>query len=428
VRVKYLVVGGGIMGVSIALHLAKRSNPLSEPVLLLEKSALGAGSSGRSGAILRTMYSERALVGMARDSIREYSTFLQRIGRSVGYRQSGVMTLGGPAQPEWPARLAANVETMQGLGVEVELLDAAGVRGVFPGIEIDDGVVGAWEPQGGYLDPHTTLDSFAALARSYGATTRFGVGARNLLLDGGKVVGVETDAGEITCERVVLAAGAWTRALLARAGVELPFRAVRPCNHFLDMPGSEGEGVQPEQPEPLFAIDDQLEHLEERFERPDGSVPNHPVLIDLERGFYSRCESRLGRTRIGHIDYEHDDEIPDPDELDESVPEELKSWASGVLRERLPIYADQGDAGSQAAIYTLTPDAQAIIGRIDEIEGLYVAAGFSGHGFKLAPAVGIGVAEMMRDEPVSSFEEEFFAPGRLRDTDTSSARVQAFGL
>lgn len=416
------------MGVSIALHLAKKSDPLKEPVLLLEKSELGAGSSGRSGAILRAMYSERALASMARDSMREYASFLQRIGRTVGYRRSGVLTLAGPEQPEWIERIEANVAMMRTLGIEVEAVGAEEVRSLFPGIEVSDGVRGGWEPEGGFVHPESALDSFAALARSYGATTRFGIGARGLILDGKRVIGVETDAGRVDCERVVVAAGAWTRAFLASAGIELPLRAVRPCNHFLETPGSEGEAYQPEPPEPLFAIDDQLERMEERFDQPEGAAPNHPVLIDLERSFYSRCEPTRGRTRVGHIDYEHDQDVPDPDALDEKVDADFQSWARSTLRQRMPLYAEQGDAGSQAALYTLTPDAQALLGPVPHIEGLYVATGFSGHGFKLAPSVGVGLAQCMRDEPISAFDADFFSPSRFEGAGDADARVQAFGL
>src|SRR5262245_55007378 len=123
-RARILIVGGGIMGVSTALKCAPRTR---EPVVLIERKHVGAGTSGRSGAIRRQHYRDREVASMARDSLREYAAFERVTGLPLGFRRTGVITLAGPAQPEWCARIRENVLMLQGLGIETELVDAARV-------------------------------------------------------------------------------------------------------------------------------------------------------------------------------------------------------------------------------------------------------------------------------------------------------------
>ena len=221
------------MGASIALARARRTDPIEQPVLLLERRHFGAGSSGRSGAICRQFYSDRELVGMARDSLRDYASFETRHGRPIGFTRSGVLTIGGPGRPETVELVARNAALMQECGAEVELVDARRMRELVPGIDVSDGALGAWEPGAGFVDPQRTVDAFVAVARGAGATARSGVEVQELVLDGARVRGVRTSDGDFECERIVIAAGPWTRRLLQRARVDLPLKVVRPEQHFL---------------------------------------------------------------------------------------------------------------------------------------------------------------------------------------------------
>src|SRR5687768_6275675 len=116
-RARILVAGGGVMGVSIAERCARRAaDPNRDPVVLLERRALAAGSSGRSGAILRQHYRDAEVARMARDSLREYASFETRTGVSIGFHRTGVLTLAGPRRPEWCARIRENVAMLRGLG------------------------------------------------------------------------------------------------------------------------------------------------------------------------------------------------------------------------------------------------------------------------------------------------------------------------
>lgn len=422
-----VVIGGGVMGCSIAWHLACRLDPLSQPVVLLEKTSLAAGSSGRSGAILRQHYASSELAGMARDSLRAYAGLARTTGRSIGFRRTGVLLLA--RTPEDVARVRANVELMRGLGIDTRVVDADEVRRLVPGIQVDDDTVGAWEPEGGTVDPAQTVEAFAALAKTRGATVREGLGAEGLAVEDGRVVGVETAEGTIETGTAIVATGPWTGRFLARLGVDLPLRVVRPEQHFIEMPSAPAgaaalsSAAQGGAEELEGELDERLGPLE-----PELAPAAHPVLLDVANGLYARCDPDRGRTRIGDMDTGTDAEVSDPDALDEEVSERFRAWAHDTLGARLPTYADRADLDSLAGLYTLTPDDQAVIGAAPPPapEGLVVVAGFSGHGFKLAPSIGEGVAQLVLGEPVSAFDPAFFAPGRFRDRPVEAGR--GFGL
>lgn len=419
-KAKTLIVGGGVMGTSIAMHLAKHRDPLDEPVVLLEKERLAAGSSGRSGAVLRQFYGDRVTAAMARDSLRFYSTLTSRLGRRIGFRRTGVMTIVGPGQDELLARLESNLAMMREIGIQAEGVDAERIRELVPGASVDDGTRGVWERTAGFVDPRRTVDALAGLARDYGAITRLGVRVTEFCVEKGRVCGVQTNEGHFEAEQVVVAAGPWTRSLLHTAGIELPLQAIRPEQHFIEMPvdGIELPPLEdleedPDQP-PEVASDPRFT-VSTTIRRP---IP-HPVLLDLEHGYYTRCEPELSRTRVGAIAYDGDAQVPDPDELVEECGPEFGAWSREKLLQRLPRYANQPDLSTEAAMYTLAPDNQAVLGPVPDIEGLFVVGGFSGHGFKLAPSVGEGMTQMLLGTPVSAFDLEFFDPARFLGAEVS---------
>lgn len=446
-RARVVVIGGGVMGVSIAWHLARRFDPHTDPVVLVEKQELAAGSSGRSGAILRQFYGAREVAALARDSLRVFAGFEKATGRSIGFMPSGVLTLASRNVAGQGELVEANVAMMRSLGIAVELVEAARIRELAHGIAVDDATIAAWEPGAGGVDPVRTVHAFAALAREHGAVTRIGRRVLALRVERARVTGVETDDGVIECEQVVVAAGPWTRALLAPLGIELPLRVVRPEQYFSTVPGTQPSGLpahmtigadSPARADSAWAkASATLAHarapmgheLAARFTESEASpLPNapHPVLLDLEHGFYARCDLHAERTRVGKMDYAHDDEVRDPDAVDERVSDEFKRWARAQLARRLPEYAREREHSAFVGLYTLTPDAQAVLGPLAGVAGLFVASGFSGHGFKLAPSIGEGVAQMVAGEPVSAFDTAFFAASRFQGRTVATPR--AFGL
>ncbi|MEM8711710.1 MAG: FAD-binding oxidoreductase [Planctomycetota bacterium] len=404
-KAKILIVGGGAMGSSVALSAAKRCDPLTEPVILIEKGSLGSGSSGRTGAVIHQGYSERALAGMARDALKVYAGMHTLVGRSVGYKRTGVLVVAG-AEPDAIANLERDVAMQKDIGINVKLVGATEMRAICPGISVADDARGSFEPDGGYVEPKRTIDTIAALARSYGASTRTGVENPTVLVEDGRAVGVATSEGEFRAPNVVLATGPWTPVILKDLGVQMPLRVVRIEETFSEMPD----------PPALEDVEEALhDDIETRFQPdPLDLMPAaHPVIFDSAKGLHLRCEPKAKRTRIGRIGFDGLPELDRPENLDEEVSDEFRNWALPHLIERMPVYKDMPERGNQAAWITLTPDQRPIVGPVKEIPGLYVVTGFSGNDFQLAPSIGEGLAQMILGQPVSAIDPEFFSPARF---------------
>ena len=219
---KILIIGGGVVGVSIAHRLAQRTDPLTEPVTLLERGQIGGGPSGRFSAILSAAGFNDDVALLARESIRAYRRFEATSGRSIGAVRTGVLTLAGPDQTEQQDQLEREVAQLEGIGVSAEVLDAAGISERATGIAVSPGTRALWEPDGGVLDPTATIEGLTSLARSYGAITRLGVEVCGLIIENGCVCGVHTNEGDFTAEIVIVAAGPWSKKLLEPYGVDLP--------------------------------------------------------------------------------------------------------------------------------------------------------------------------------------------------------------
>jgi sarcosine oxidase, subunit beta len=427
-RAHTVIVGGGVMGTAIAMYLAPRLDPLEEPVLLLERRTLGAGSSGRSGAILRQHYATPQIASMARDSLRVWSRFATATGYSVGFQRTGVLTLAGPQRPAERDRVRANVEMLRGLGIETWIVEGAELARLAPGIALAEGTLAAYEPDGGHVDPQRALEAFAALARFRGATTRTGCEVTGFDVQGGALRAVLTSNGPIACRRAVVAAGPWTRRLLSQVGIDLPLTVVRPLQQFLAMPpallGTGAAGREAEEHETSLT-DTALRTAGAREELPPAA---HPVLLDLEHGFYARCEPGAQRTRVGEMDCSNMVVLDDPDQIDETRDPAFAARARAMLAARMPVYAKQAEREQMAAWYTLTPDTQAVIGPLPEVEGLWVVGGFSGHGFKLAPSIGEGVARSLCGEAAGTFDPDFFDPRRFAGAQTGALAAGRFGF
>ena len=235
---RIVIAGGGVLGLSVALHCARKAGSDSSAVVLLDRGHLGAGSSLRSGAVIRQYDTNRVLAGMKRDSLKYYQALIRNTGRSVGFSASGVLTIAGPNQPELAKELDEAVEMQRAIGIDVKRVGAEEISLLVPGAKVENGTVGAFEPDAGIVDPMRTLECFATLARSSGATVRMGGSeVTDLIIESGRVVGVKTPRGEIRTDRVVLSAGPWVRAFLARYDVNLPVQLRRPSYLFVSMPG-----------------------------------------------------------------------------------------------------------------------------------------------------------------------------------------------
>lgn len=371
----FVIVGGGIMGAMMALRLAESA---SGSVLLVEKSYPGAGSTGKSGAILRQHYSHKVTIGMARESLQWYSEFQDHHGIDISFNRPGMAFICKETDRD---NLEHNVQLQQSLGVDTSVIDSHALRELEPGGSFADEECAAWEPEAGNVNPVQTVHAVLDCATRAGAEARIGVRVTGFMRDGDRIQGVELDDGScVAAAMVIVAAGPWAGQLLEEAGVPLPLQALRPEQAF--------------------------------FEPPAGAREKRLIYGDLTNGIYWKPEL-AGWTRVGFLDMNDDAVVDDPDHYDEGVSGEFISACRERLSRRLPHYCMSPSWGGVGALYTVTPDSHPLIGPVPGLDGIWVVSGFSGHGFKMAPAVARGVAAAIGNDQSGNFEADFFAPDRF---------------
>lgn len=363
-----VVIGGGINGAVAAYELARRG----VGVTLLEKGAVASGPTGRSCGIVRQHYSHELTAGMALRALGIFEAFDEIVGGECDFRRTGFV-MAVPAERE--AALRVNVALQRSVGIETSLLPPADLERMIPGIDTRGIALAAYEPRSGYADAYATTVSYVRRARQLGAIVRTGVTVTGLRLAQGRVLGVDTAQGErIEAGAVLMAAGPWSGGLVARCGVQLPARPsrVQVC----------------------------------LFEPAPGAAPAH-VLADSQLGIYTRPETGP-LLLVGSIETrEGEGDVRDPDAYDEAVDlDRVEHYSERVMR-RIPAMRDGRFHAGYASLYDVTPDWQPILDRVPGVDGLYCAAGSSGHGFKLAPVVGAMMADLITGaaapEPMFSF-------------------------
>ena len=364
-----VVVGGGVMGASIAYHLALRG---VRDVLLLERGHVCSGTTRHSTAIIRLHYTQPLLVGMALHGLRTYTGFEHVAGRPSGFVRTGMLFAVEESEREL---LEHNVALGRQHGVSTHLLDAEELAELDPRIAPAD-LAFCFEPEAGYCDPYVVTAGFAAAASRLGARVDEEVHVRAV----GKGT-VETSSASISAGAVIVAAGVWTPQLLEPCGYRVPIRAAR---------AEVG-----------------------RFRLPEGFGSPPPAVADFSRRQLYFRPAEPGYLEVGSLDPRHADRPVDADRCPEGAERETLDAYEGGLAERLPASAGGHWRGAWSGIYDVTPDWEPVIGRVPGADGVFVAAGFSGHGFKLAPAVGLALAELVCDGHSSSFDLELLDPLRF---------------
>ncbi|MFQ5855101.1 MAG: NAD(P)/FAD-dependent oxidoreductase [Anaerolineae bacterium] len=376
----FVIVGAGVMGTSTAFHLASRG---AGHVVLLEKDAIGSGSTGRTGGIIRQHYSNEVTARMAKRSLEVFQNFSKIVGGDAGFTETGALFIVGERDRKG---LAANVALQQSVGISTRVVDVETMRELAPYLDLSDDVVAAYEPEAGYADGTGTATGFAQAAQRHGAEVHQNVAVTDIIVEGDRVAGVRTTAGDIQARRVAVTAGPWGGRLLSRIGIDFPLEVSR--------------------------------HQVASVRRPEGVAdPHHPVVGDFLHGYYMRSETGQ-LTLIGSIEAEEAQNIVAPDDYklgtDRGFVEEYIERAS----RRFPALMDGEIMEGWSGLYTVTPDWHPIIDAVTGIEGLFCALGFSGHGFKLGPVVGEMVADLVAGEqqcPIDSsiFNARRFEEGRL---------------
>jgi sarcosine oxidase subunit beta len=379
-----IIIGGGIMGCATAFELSGRG----ARVALLEKKSLGAGSSGKSSAIIRQHYSNEVTARMAKYGLKAFQNFEQAIGGPAGFTPTGILLIATDKDVEG---LAQNVSFLQQQGIKTELLYRDEIMHRWPYLSDDNLAAAAYEPEAGHVDPNLTLNSYAAAARRNGASIFLDTEVNKVRVRAGRVVGVDTHQGSFDAPLVLNCAGPWVRQVAKMAGSDLP---VNPCRVQVAF-----------------------------FRRPDAAPDSHPIVADFPNAVYWRPET--GKlTMVGLIDPSEADNVVDPDRFNERMDSDFPLVAGEALSARFPEMENSTVTGGYAALYAIAPDWHPVIDEVIPGSGFFVCAGFSGHGFKLAPAVGLMTADMLTGQETSGMHHQLFRLSRFAENDPVRGRYE----
>ncbi len=356
-----VIIGGGVMGCSILYNLANLS---MTNTLLLEKDVRASGSTSRSQAILRMHYSNEVTTRMAWQSLEVFKNFEEMTGTPSGYTNTGYFLI---VKDRDRAALEANVAMQRDLGVDTSVVSAEDVKEIAPMLEVSEGEAFAYEPQSGYADPYSLTTGYANRARDMGAKVQSGTTVTDVEVTNGKVTAVITPDGRIETSIAVVAAGPWSGPLLKKIGVDIHLEPIR--------------------------------HQVVMLRRPQDRLPEHPIIGDVALDYSSRPD-------VGHLTLVgvKEEEVCDPDSFNQGVDMPVVEEAFASIVKRMPAMENALFRGGWSGLFTVTPDWHAVMDQIDGIEGLYCAVGFSGHGFKESPMIGLTMAELITQGHASTID------------------------
>jgi sarcosine oxidase, subunit beta len=367
-----VVIGGGVIGTSVAFHLAEAG----VEVVLLERSELGSGSTSRAAGGVRAQFSDELNVRIGQRSLAAFRDFARRPGWEIDFEQVGYLFV--LSRESDVAAFERSVALQNELGVPSRIVSAAEVRTLCPLLAGEDILAGAFSPDDGHATPEAVVQGYAFAARAHAAHIRTGCAVTGIDAQDGCITAVRTAAGSVATGTVVCATGAWSAEIGAMAGVVLP--------------------VTPLRRQVLFT------------EPMTGLPPRLPMTIDFATSFYFHREGP--GLLFG---------MSDPDERPGFDVQTTDDWIPGLMevaQRRAPRIADAGIRGGWAGLYEQTPDHNAIIGEAPAAGRFLYATGFSGHGFLQAPAVGEIIRDLvLRRSPfidVAPFSAERFDAAALR--------------
>jgi sarcosine oxidase subunit beta len=363
-----VVIGGGVVGCSIAYHLARRG---VRDVVVLERETVGSGTTSKAAGGIRAQFGTETEIRFSLESIRVLESFAEEFGVDPGFRRIGYLFL---VADEGDRRgFEPRIALQRRLGVDVRLISPAEARAIVPALRVDDLVAAVWGPQDGVAGPAEVTAGFARRARELGVRLLEGVETTGIRLAGGRVQAVETAGGPIATPVAVNAAGPAAARIGRLAGLRLPVHPRRRHIFYTE--------PFPEIPGPV------------------------PITTDRASGFYFRKELEQLLLSPGDVqDIGEDFAVPvDPARMEEVVAKALH---------RIPVVEKARIAGGWAGLRPLTPDDHAIVGWAPGVEGFFLAVGWGGHGFQHSPATGRYVAEWIADGR-PSLDLSLFDPARF---------------
>lgn len=369
-RANVVIVGGGIIGASIAYHLAKAG---TRDVVLLERElVLGSGSTSAAAGGIRAQFTSEVNIRLSAASLPRFENFSKEMDCHAPFLQNGYLWLA--TTPEHLAAFRRNIALQNSLGVQSRLLDRDQVAALVPWARLDDVLGAAYHDKDGYASPADFVTGYETRARALGAKIVTGFEVTEILTRQGRVAGVRSADFEWQSGIVINACGAWAGLMGKLAGVEIPIQPYR---------------------RQVFVT------------KPFPKIPNNiPMTIDTATGIYMHSES--GGLLLGWSD-------PDePSSFNRTTDEQCMEKVVSLAMDRVPLLEEAEILRGWAGLYETTPDHHPILGEAPELRGFYIAAGFSGHGVMHAPATGQILAEMLT-EPKTSIDVACLALRRFRD-------------
>jgi sarcosine oxidase subunit beta len=368
-----VIVGAGVMGTSIAFHLAKRK---AGKIVVIDKDHVGRGGSGRSSALIRMHYSFPAEVELALISLRMFQNWEDVVGAPGDFRRTGFVRIVHPTET---AQLKLNIEMQRRLGAAVELLDRRQLGELEPDWNVDDVELAAYEPDSGYGDGAGVAGDFLSAARDLGTIYLSRTQATALHVNDDCVCSVVTDRGAISSPIVIAATGPWTRPLLQQAGYDVPIE----CEYhqvaiLRNAPGMKGGGR---------------------------------ACIDSVTATYFRSDAH-DKFLVGDF---YGKRPVDPDNFPQRASDEALAEIIERACRRVPKLEQAEVMRGVTGVYDMTPDSRPLLGEIPGIRGLFVCAGFSGMGFKISPAIGLVMSELVLDGKARSVGIGPFRPSRFAE-------------
>ena len=365
-----VIIGGGVMGASIAYHLASRG---TGNLILLERDPLfGQGSTGRCAGGVRYQFGTDVNVKLSLASLPMLETFKDEIGQEIDYRKCGYLFV---LTNENDVKVFKhNVELQHNLGVHTEWLSGNDIRKRLPQMNFDDAIAGTFHKKDGLVDPNSVVMGYINAAQKMGVKTLNNVDVTEIHVSGDKVEGVKTNQGVIKTRMIINAAGAWAGEVGKMAGVHIPITPIR---------------------RQMFTTN------------PLKDIPkDFPFVIDFSKSLYFHREGE--GLLIG---------MSNPNEtagFDISVDEDWELTNLEAAIERMPLLENASRASHWAGLYEVTPDAHPIYGKTN-VEGFLVCAGFSGHGFMHGPVSGKLMSEFILDGAYSAVDVNMLDLARFNE-------------
>lgn len=366
-----VIIGGGIIGGSVAWHLARRQ---AGRILVLEKEKhTGRGATAYSAGGIREQFSSEINIRMSHYSLDVYGRFAEEMDQDIDYKKAGYMFLA--SSEETASALRRNVDLQNRLGVESRLITPQEAQERVRDLHVDDLRLAGFNARDGYVDPSSICQGYIQRGRDLEVEFRTGCSVTGLQVEGDRITGVITGDTVISTDVVVNATGPYLREIGSMAGVDIPAHPYRRMLFITEK----------------FSLSPQLV----------------PLTIDMATGFYFRQEGEGLMIGLANA--------AEPSSYDTTLDWDYLPTILEHALHRIPTVENAEIGKGWAGLYDITPDHHALLGAFPERPNLFLAGGFSGHGVMHAPAAGRVVSEMIVDGEATTLDVSVLTPTRVRE-------------